>query len=584
MANIYRKSAMERLSSPEQLDKAIVIVSPSFWLSMLGAAGILIVALVWSIFGRLPQNVTSSGIFMNRDGIHSVYSEVEGTVQSIEVHTGDQVHKGEVIARLSSRKPEKKIDDLMKRRQAVEEVTLTSTNDTATDDNKAMLDLKSQGLTLDSDLVSDGYLLDARKKELAARKVKTAAAGTSLEELEIKYYMTLLPVDTNKANITFEETQTNYNTAREYLETAKASLRELDASNENTKRRYEEAKAALESASEDDADEYAALRSEYESAKAAWEDYEDKADDYEHSIRSWENVTSQTYGQYESAKNGYISQVVQQESTQAWNSQISAAYQRALSDYNTELAAQRELEDEVLQLEAKMAGEEDGIRKQNTALSAQFDAEKNAALAQIDREIKEYNEAIVDNSLTSTLEGTITEIAVVEGQVITAGEYVARVSEGGPLDNVVVCYVPVAEGRKVKVGMDASVYPSTTKKQEYGHMRGTVEYVDAYVTSSAEIKNQVGLDSVVDAFMKNGPVVEVRIKLEKDDSTMSGYWWSSKKGAEVELMKGTMVSAEIITEEKAPITMLIPYLKEKLTIRRVTDGTGSEGSTVNGHS
>ena len=84
--------------------------------------------------------------------------------------------------------------------------------------------------------------------------------------------------------------------------------------------------------------------------------------------------------------------------------------------------------------------------------------------------------------------------------------------------------------------------------------------------------------------MKNGPVVEVRIKLEKDDSTMSGYWWSSKKGAEVELMKGTMVSADIITEEKAPITMLIPYLKEKLTIRRVTDGTGSTGNTVNGQS
>ena len=37
MAEIFRKSALEKLSSPEQLDKMIVITSPSFWLSMVGA-------------------------------------------------------------------------------------------------------------------------------------------------------------------------------------------------------------------------------------------------------------------------------------------------------------------------------------------------------------------------------------------------------------------------------------------------------------------------------------------------------------------------------------------------------------------
>ena len=39
-------------------------------------------------------------------------------------------------------------------------------------------------------------------------------------------------------------------------------------------------------------------------------------------------------------------------------------------------------------------------------------------------------------------------------------------------------------------------------------------------------------------------------------------------------MRGPMVSADIATEEKAPISMLIPYLKEKLTVRR----TGGEDS------
>ena len=54
MAQLYRKSTLDRLSSPEQLDRMIVITSPSFWIAMAGAALIVLAALIWSIFGELP--------------------------------------------------------------------------------------------------------------------------------------------------------------------------------------------------------------------------------------------------------------------------------------------------------------------------------------------------------------------------------------------------------------------------------------------------------------------------------------------------------------------------------------------------
>ena len=56
---------------------------------------------------------------------------------------------------------------------------------------------------------------------------------------------------------------------------------------------------------------------------------------------------------------------------------------------------------------------------------------------------------------------------------------------------------------------------------------------------------------------------------------VSGYAWSSKKGADIEVTEGTMLTANIVTEEKAPITMLLPYLKEKLTIKAGSDADGS---------
>ena len=81
---VYRKSVLEKLSSPEQLDKMITIISPTFWLAALGGGLILTVALIWSIVGRLPVNVTTNGIYMARSGIHSVHSNASGTVQETD--------------------------------------------------------------------------------------------------------------------------------------------------------------------------------------------------------------------------------------------------------------------------------------------------------------------------------------------------------------------------------------------------------------------------------------------------------------------------------------------------------------------
>ena len=73
MSKVFRKSALDKLSSPEQLDRMIVIVSPSFWLFLAGAALIIVTALLWSIFGRLPINVDTQGIYINEEGVRNIY-------------------------------------------------------------------------------------------------------------------------------------------------------------------------------------------------------------------------------------------------------------------------------------------------------------------------------------------------------------------------------------------------------------------------------------------------------------------------------------------------------------------------------
>jgi NHLM bacteriocin system secretion protein len=132
-------------------------------------------------------------------------------------------------------------------------------------------------------------------------------------------------------------------------------------------------------------------------------------------------------------------------------------------------------------------------------------------------------------------------------------------------EDCIICYIPISSGKKVVPGMEVIVCPTTINRQEYGHMKADVVAVDDYVTPASSIRNALGDDTLAQAFTQNGPVVAVSCRLRTDENTASGYWWSSKKGADLMVADGTLVSADIVTEKKAPITMLIPYLKEKLS-------------------
>ena len=94
-------------------------------------------------------------------------------------------------------------------------------------------------------------------------------------------------------------------------------------------------------------------------------------------------------------------------------------------------------------------------------------------------------------------------------------------------------------------------------------MEGYVTSVSGHVASNDDMLKQLGSESLVSDFSSKGPVVEVRCALKRDPETVSGYKWSSIRGNEIELDSGTTVTAQIITEEKSPLDLFIPYLREK---------------------
>lgn len=98
--SIFRQVALERLSTPEQLDQAMCVTSPLAWLLM-AATGILVaVAVVWSMIATVPIKVPAKGILFSAGGVLTVASEHGGRIAALPVRSNRRVEAGQLVARI----------------------------------------------------------------------------------------------------------------------------------------------------------------------------------------------------------------------------------------------------------------------------------------------------------------------------------------------------------------------------------------------------------------------------------------------------------------------------------------------------
>ncbi len=98
--SIFRQAALERLSSPEQLDRLMHVTNPKGWVALIGLWVVLIFVLFWSVFGRLPTTIAGSGIILSSEGIREVEVLASGVVTELRVRVGDAVSPGDTVARV----------------------------------------------------------------------------------------------------------------------------------------------------------------------------------------------------------------------------------------------------------------------------------------------------------------------------------------------------------------------------------------------------------------------------------------------------------------------------------------------------
>ncbi len=113
MADIYRKTSLERISNPDQLDRELKVTSPFSWIALIAVALIIVVLIIWLFAGTLPSTLRVYGIVSNPTYSVAVYSSEAGTFNcavSENDHVKQQDLIGTVISGSSSSKNRAPLD------------------------------------------------------------------------------------------------------------------------------------------------------------------------------------------------------------------------------------------------------------------------------------------------------------------------------------------------------------------------------------------------------------------------------------------------------------------------------------------
>lgn len=187
---LFRKEAMERLSSPDQLDQLLTVTTTRGWLALVALAVVLAAALLWGIFGSVSTRVAGEGLILVRQGVFSVCAQSAGRVGTVPVKEGDRVAAGTVVATLYSDAVEKKVEELASR---LELRRRQQSRDLAAD--RALLQafaqlVQSQKQSLEADLggASEAYnaFLKSAREQHATLRQRAANETTKGEWLAKK--------------------------------------------------------------------------------------------------------------------------------------------------------------------------------------------------------------------------------------------------------------------------------------------------------------------------------------------------------------------------------------------------------------
>lgn len=179
-------------------------------------------------------------------------------------------------------------------------------------------------------------------------------------------------------------------------------------------------------------------------------------------------------------------------------------------------------------------------------------------------EVEQLQQQLDESSIIkSPINGTVTEVRAMPGDRTRPGDIILSII---PNNNQLyaLLLVQAKRGKLIKPGMDTLINPDIFNKLEYGSIKGKVVSVSYLPISADFLVSLLKNKELVASFVGDGPLLALKITLNKDSKTKSGYEWTSQKGPDFQLTQGTLIGGNVTIESKHPIDFLIHFM-DKIT-------------------
>ena len=97
---LFRERALEAIDSLDGLDELITIVPARSWIALAAIGTLLLVLVVWGVFGRVPVVKRGAGIVSAAGGQQTAIAPAAGVLIAEPLPIGSVVEPGEVVARI----------------------------------------------------------------------------------------------------------------------------------------------------------------------------------------------------------------------------------------------------------------------------------------------------------------------------------------------------------------------------------------------------------------------------------------------------------------------------------------------------
>lgn len=168
---------------------------------------------------------------------------------------------------------------------------------------------------------------------------------------------------------------------------------------------------------------------------------------------------------------------------------------------------------------------------------------------------KRYQQ-ITNEMIVSEYDGIIDELSVTQGSVVAAGTPICTIRRDQERDELNgVLYVPVETGKQIEQGMTIQLSPNGVDSSQEGSLLAEVRSVSQYPVSANGMVNRLGNQQLAQWVLSktNNSAIEVRFSLIKDESSPSGYLWTSIVGEHKPVTPGSICVGSAIVKREPPI-------------------------------